>query len=70
MDLAKPISMEVLEALGPTHDGLPSGAGNKVKRFGSWEASKQLTKPSNHLVVARGRPFDFVTGARRYVGRQ
>jgi len=42
-------------------------SGNKVKRFGSWEASKQLTKPSNHLVVARGRPFDFVTGARRYV---
>ena len=69
MDLVKPISMEVLEALGPTND-VCQVAANKVKRFCSWEASEQLTKPSNHLVVARGRPFDFVTGARRYVGRQ
>ena len=32
MDLVKPISMDVLEALGPTHD-VCQVAGNKVKRF-------------------------------------
>ena len=38
MDLVKPISMEVLEALGPTHDFAKS-LGNKVKRFCLWEAA-------------------------------